>query len=83
MKTPIETVVDAINELKGCGPRYPNVTVQLTGEDGNAYVILGLVNRGLQKAKVPKRDRDLFMQQATSGDYDHLLRTAMEWVNVI
>ena len=62
--------------------KYPNITVKLVGRDGNAYVILGLVNEALRRAKVPAEERGNFQREATSGDYDNLLRTAMRWVNV-
>lgn len=62
--------------------RYPDITVELTGQDGNAFMVMGLVKRGLQKAGVSLAEQNLFMEEAMSGDYDHLLRTAMSWVNV-
>ena len=61
--------------------RYPEVKVKLVGEDGNAFAILGRVTRALRRAKVPQEEIDLFIREATSGDYDHLLVTAMSWVN--
>lgn len=63
-------------------PKYPNVTVALTGSDGNAFMILGKVGAALKKAGVPAEDREAFARAATSGDYDNLLRTCMEYVNV-
>lgn len=63
-------------------PRYPNVTVQLTGNDGNAFAILGAVGKALRKAGAPKADQDAFMAEAMGGDYDNLLATAMRWVDV-
>lgn len=64
-------------------PHFPDVTVQLTGEDGNAFAILGRVKRALRKggAATPD-DVAAFIEEATAGDYDHLLRTCMKWVNV-
>lgn len=63
-------------------PKYPNVTVQLTSLDGNAFLIIGRVKRAMRLAGVPLDRIDDFQSQATSGDYDHLLRTCMEWVDV-
>jgi len=63
-------------------PRHPEVRVQLTGRDGNAFAILGAVQGALKKAGVDKAERDAFFAEATAGDYDHLLRTAMRWVEV-
>ena len=62
--------------------RYPEITVQLTGRDGNAFSVLGEVSRGLRSAGVSQDEQDEFFTEATSGDYNHLLRTAMEWVVV-
>jgi len=54
---------------------------KLVGEDGNAFNILGLVSKALKKNGQPNLAKE-FMQEATSGDYDHLLETAMEYVDV-
>lgn len=62
--------------------KYPNVTVKLTGEDGNAFAILGRVQRALRRAQVPKPEIDAFLKEATAGDYDHLLQTVMRTCNV-
>lgn len=62
--------------------RHPEVEVQLIGEDGNAFAVLGAVRSALRQAGVPKAELDEFMAEATSGDYDHLLTTATRWVSV-
>lgn len=61
--------------------KYPEVNVPLVGEDGNAFAILGRVQKALRRAGVPKEELDAYFAEATSGDYDHLLRVTMEWVN--
>ena len=63
-------------------PKYPGITVQLSGTDGNAFSILGKVHSALRKAGVPKEIRDAFSSQVIIRDYDHLLQTVMEWVVV-
>jgi hypothetical protein len=63
--------------------RYPEVEVQLSGQDGNAFAILGAVQSGLRRAGVSQGERDEFYAEATDGDYDHLLQTAMRWVQVL
>ena len=63
-------------------PKYPNVSVRLIGEDGNAFAILGTVMAAFKKGKVPVAEVEKFIDEATSGDYDHLLGTVMTWVNV-
>jgi hypothetical protein len=62
--------------------RYPDITVQLTGEDGNAFAVMGAVKKALMRNGVSKEDRELFVEQAMSGDYDNLLCVCMEWVEV-
>jgi hypothetical protein len=62
--------------------KYKDVVVKLTGEDGNAYAILGAVQRAMRKAGATKEELDAFFAEATSGDYDHLLATCMRWVDV-
>ena len=63
--------------------RYPEITVELIGHDGNAFAVLGRVQRELRRAGVSKEEQQLFMDTATAGDYDHLLATCMEWVDVV
>ena len=59
-----------------------DVTVKLTGNDGNAFSIMGQVTRALRKAGASKEEQQAFQKEATAGDYDHLLQTCMEWVEV-
>jgi Domain of unknown function (DUF4314) len=62
-------------------PRYPEVQVQLSGQDGNAFAILGRTTAALRAAGVPSEEIDAYFAEATSGDYDHLLQTTMAWVD--
>lgn len=62
-------------------PKYPEITVQLVGMDGNAFSILGRVHKALIRGGVSEVETSLFMKEATSGDYDNLLQTVMRWVN--
>ena len=64
------------------GVKYPNIKVQLTGGNGNAFAILGAVHQALRRAKVPAEELTKFREEATSGDYDNLLATCMRWVDV-
>jgi hypothetical protein len=59
--------------------RHPEIEVQLTGEDGNAFAILCRVTRALRRAGVSQEEQDA---EATSGNYDHLLATCIRWVEV-
>lgn len=62
-------------------PKYP-ITVQLTGNDGNAFAIMASVSRALKDHGVDREEVNTFTQEAMSGDYDNLLCTAMRWVEV-
>lgn len=59
--------------------KYPNVRVKLSGEDGNAFFILGRCTTAARSAAVSKKEIDAFLAEAKSGDYDHLLQTCMKW----
>jgi hypothetical protein len=59
-----------------------DVTVQLSGSDGNAFAILGAVKKALKQAGATAEEQEQFLTEATSGDYDNLLRTACAWVTV-
>ena len=55
-----------------------NIHLKLTGEDGNAFFILGRARQALRRA----RRSDLweqFNKEATSGDYQNLLATCMKY----
>ena len=56
-----------------------NVKVKLVVEDGNAFSILGRVSSALKKGGHADLVEE-FNKEATSGDYNHLLRTVMDYV---
>lgn len=62
-------------------PKYPDIEVELTGTDGNAFAILAKVRTSMRKNGVPKEEIDKFSDEATSGNYDHLLQTVLAWVD--
>ena len=62
-------------------PKY-DVTVQLSGNDGNAFAIMGSVKQALKRAGATPEEISQYVSDSMSGDYDNLLRTAMEWVEV-
>jgi hypothetical protein len=62
--------------------RYPDVQVQLTGNDGNAYAIMGAVETALKRHGVSEAEIKKYREESMSGDYDNLLVTAMRWVDV-
>jgi hypothetical protein len=62
--------------------RYPHIRIQLSGNDGNAFAILGRIGRAMRDGGVPVAQQELFMDIATRSDYDTLLQTAMLWFDV-
>ena len=62
--------------------RFPEVVVRLTGEDGNAFTVLGTVRRALKDNGADAETISEFFAEATDGDYDNLLATVMRWVSV-
>ena len=62
--------------------KYPHVKVKLVGENGNAFAVLGQVKKALKQAGVSADDVQAFLNEAMSGDYDHLLQVVMQTVDV-
>ncbi len=67
--------------LKTDQPKYPNINIKLVGEDGNAYSILGRCTLALKRNGL-RDEVEAFRKEATSGDYDNLLRTVLAWFSV-
>jgi hypothetical protein len=63
-------------------PKYPNVQVQLTNHDGNAYAVLARCRDAARKAGVGASEIAAFTEEATSGDYDRLLQVCLKWFDV-
>jgi hypothetical protein len=63
------------------GVLYPDVRVTLSGTDGNAFGILARVRKALTE-KHGKEVGQKFRDEATTGDYDHLLATCMKYVEI-
>jgi hypothetical protein len=62
--------------------KYPDVSVQLTGKDGNAYSIIGEVNRALRRGGHVDA-LETFMAEATGAkSYGEFLQVVMRTVNV-
>lgn len=62
--------------------KYPDIKVQLTGRDGNAFCILGACLQAMRRAGLSKEEQEKFQAEATSGNYDHLLATCIEWFDI-
>ena len=57
-------------------------TVKLTGETGNAFMIIGLCQRAARKAGWGATRIAEVRDEMMSGDYDHLLQVAMKHFDV-
>jgi hypothetical protein len=62
-------------------PRYPNVQVQLSGEDGNAFAILGRTAAALRAAGIPQEEIEEFDDQRDGGRW-YGGRAGWSWVGV-
>jgi hypothetical protein len=62
--------------------KFPHIHVQLVGEDGNAYSILGRVRAAMKRAGCTPEQIDEYTNDAMSGDYDHLLQITLQTVDV-
>jgi hypothetical protein len=61
---------------------YPSINVQLSGTDGNAFSIIGKVQKAIRSAEGADAARKFNEQAMQSGSYDELLQFCMSTVNV-
>lgn len=73
---------DPAPEPEESGIRYPDIDVTLVGVDSHPFAIIKAVTDGLRRGGIGQAERDAFREEALSGDYDHIIQTAMRWVNV-
>jgi hypothetical protein len=59
----------------------PTVVLDLNGEEGNAYVVLGRTAAALKEVN-PDAAAE-YVSRATGGDYDNLLAVTREYVDLI
>lgn len=62
--------------------KYPQITVEDFGRDGNAIALMGQVADALRSGGVGAELVAAFYAEAKSGDYAHLLQTCGAWVNL-
>lgn len=63
-------------------PKYPDITVRLVGEDGNAFSIIGRATAAMRRAGLSQNEIQMFLDDATSGDYGYLLITVMNYFTI-
>ena len=69
-----ETATDNNRETGRGFPCGIRPGVELVGRDGNAFAILGRCQGAAQDADVPQKEIEDFIEEAMSGDYNHLLQ---------
>ena len=62
--------------------KYPDVVVELSGIDGNAFSVMGATQRAMKLAGISKEECDQYFTEATASDYDNVISTTMKWVSV-
>ncbi len=62
--------------------KYPDIKVKLVGTNGNAFAVIGAVTSALKRAGVDRKEITEFQATAMASDYDNVLLTCMNWVNV-
>jgi hypothetical protein len=88
MATNKERIIEAVKPAKTkrvVKPKikHPDVVVQLTGRDGNAFSIMGHVSRALRRAGKDPDVVEEFMEEATRcKSYDAFLQHVMKTVTV-
>lgn len=58
------------------------VPITLSGEDGNAFFIIGRARGIMRLAEVDPEVIDAYTNEAMSGDYENVLRTTMRYMEV-
>ena len=56
--------------------------LNLSNIDGNAFVIMGAASKALKNAGYSDDLIKKYKKEATSGDYDHLIQTTMDYCEV-
>jgi hypothetical protein len=64
-------------------PKYPDVRVKITGQDGNVFNLIGLCSRAARKAGVPGDEVEAFQAEVMqAGSYNAALRVMAAWFDV-
>lgn len=62
--------------------KFPEVTVQLTGENGNAFAIIGAVSKALKREGLRDEASEFSEAAFNCESYDALLQLAFSTVDV-
>ena len=63
-------------------PKYPDIEVQLSGEDGNIFFIGGRVGKAMRRAGVESSEIEVFYDELKNApSYTRALKIVTEWVD--
>lgn len=67
------------------GPLFPKVEVQLSGQDGNVFLMIAKVKTAMkQSGECEKADIQAFQTEVlAAGSYDEAIQIIMRWVSVL
>ena len=62
--------------------KHPDISVQLTGQDGNVFNLMGIVARALRSNGFWGEVDDFISEVTSSKSYHEALAVMMQWVDV-
>lgn len=65
-------------------PKYPQIVLDLYEvEHNNAFEILGEARALMRDEGIDQSEREAYINEATSGDHDHLVEVTKKWFTVV
>ena len=62
--------------------KHPEITVQLVGQDGNVFNLMGIVANALRKNGFGEEVQEFITEVTSSQSYHEVLAIMMRWVDV-
>lgn len=62
--------------------KHPDISVQLTGQDGNVFNLMDVVIRALRSNGFGNEVEDFISEVTSSKSYHEALAVMMQWVDV-
>lgn len=62
--------------------KHPDISVQLSGQDGNVFNLMGIVIRALRSSGFGDEVDDFVSEVTSSKSYHEALAVMMQWVDV-
>lgn len=63
-------------------PKFPNIEVDFSEQDGNALMIMGAVTKAMRRGGCSDDEINEYRKAAKSGDYDNVIRVTDETVTI-